>query len=179
MADGWIWDGGRVSIDFLNTLRDRRLGGRETLPHPADLARWLHKADLADGRADTADLDDARALRDGIDAAVFAVRDGSQPPAEALRQINQAAIPLAPRLIVRNGRPHKEEDRSIRAGLARIAVDAIELLAGEEIARLRVCGADDCGVRFIDRSPGRNRQWCSMRRCGNRTKARRHYARRA
>jgi predicted RNA-binding Zn ribbon-like protein len=58
-----------------------------------------------------------------------------------------------------------------------VALDAIDLLTGDE--SLRVCAAGDCGIRFADRSPARNRQWCSMRRCGNRTKARRHYARTA
>jgi predicted RNA-binding Zn ribbon-like protein len=61
------------------------------------------------------------------------------------------------------------------AALGRIALDAIELLTGGEL--LRVCAAHDCGIRFVDHSPARNRQWCSMRRCGNRTKARRHYGR--
>ena len=41
-------------------------------------------------------------------------------------------------------------------------------------ARLRVSTARDRGIRFAGRSPARNRQWCSMRRCGDRAKARRH-----
>jgi predicted RNA-binding Zn ribbon-like protein len=64
---------------------------------------------------------------------------------------------------------------SVAAAMGRIALDAIDLVTGKDL--LRVCAADDCGIRFVDRSPARNRQWCSMRRCGNRTKARRHYAR--
>jgi hypothetical protein len=66
-------------------------------------------------------------------------------------------------------------ESSIAVALARVAVDAIELLTSDEL--LRVCAADDCGIRFVDRSPAGNRRWCSMRRCGNRTKARRHYGR--
>ncbi|WP_443053569.1 CGNR zinc finger domain-containing protein [Streptomyces sp. NBC_00285] len=42
---------------------------------------------------------------------------------------------------------------------------------------VRVCGADRCALRFLDRSPARNRRWCSMSRCGNRTKVRLHQAR--
>ncbi|MFF7311540.1 CGNR zinc finger domain-containing protein [Streptomyces sp. NPDC008137] len=42
--------------------------------------------------------------------------------------------------------------------------------------RVRVCGADECALRFADRSPARNRRWCSMPRCGNRTKTRLHQA---
>ena len=40
--DLWIWDGGRVSLDFVNTLRHRwRTHPEETLGGPVDLARWL------------------------------------------------------------------------------------------------------------------------------------------
>lgn len=181
LAGDWIWDGGRPSVDFLNTLRDRKIKPRETLPSPADLAEWLDHAGLAeDAQANEEDLRVALELRDAIDAAAFAARAKQPPPHTALDLINElaVAVPLVPQLVVRDRAPYAVDDRSIRAGLTRLAVDAIGLLTGDEIVRLRVCAADDCGVRFIDRSPARNRQWCSMRRCGNRTKARRHYARR-
>ncbi|MEU0213180.1 CGNR zinc finger domain-containing protein, partial [Streptomyces canus] len=57
------------------------------------------------------------------------------------------------------------------------AQDAVDLLLSSEIRRVRVCGADECALRFVDRSPARNRRWCSMSRCGNRTKVRLHQAR--
>jgi predicted RNA-binding Zn ribbon-like protein len=37
------------------------------------------------------------------------------------------------------------------------------------------CEGDVCGWLFLDRSPAGRRRWCSMRDCGNRAKARRHY----
>jgi predicted RNA-binding Zn ribbon-like protein len=98
---------------------------------------------------------------------------------EAVDVINAAvdAVPPVPRLALDgDGRPAAApREQSTAAALARLAVDAIGLLTGDDL--LRVCAAHDCGVRFVDRSPARNRQWCSMRRCGNRTKARRHYDR--
>ncbi|MFF7278100.1 CGNR zinc finger domain-containing protein [Streptomyces griseorubiginosus] len=63
------------------------------------------------------------------------------------------------------------------AALALLAQDAVDLLLSAEIRRVRVCGADHCALRFADRSPARNRRWCSMSRCGNRTKVRLHQAR--
>jgi predicted RNA-binding Zn ribbon-like protein len=178
----WLWDGGRLSVDFLNTLRDRRLGGRETLRNPADLAAWIRTWAPSESRVEATedDLVTAVHLRDAIDAAAFAVREGVRPRAEDVAMINTtaSAVSLAPVLAVDDrGLPHIQVDNTVTAALARIAVDAIDFLAGAEVARLRVCAADDCGIRFVDRSPARNRQWCSMRRCGNRTKARRHYAR--
>ncbi|MFI7632863.1 CGNR zinc finger domain-containing protein [Nonomuraea sp. NPDC049400] len=42
---------------------------------------------------------------------------------------------------------------------------------------MRACGSGRCALRFVDRSQAGNRRWCSMSRCGNRTKARRHHLR--
>lgn len=43
--------------------------------------------------------------------------------------------------------------------------------------RLRPCGNPSCRRFLIDRSKANNARWCSMARCGNRMKARRHYER--
>jgi predicted RNA-binding Zn ribbon-like protein len=43
--------------------------------------------------------------------------------------------------------------------------------------RLRHCAGDGCILHFLDSSRSGRRQWCSMDVCGNRAKARRHYAR--
>jgi predicted RNA-binding Zn ribbon-like protein len=231
----WVWDGGRPSVDLLNTVRDRTLGGRETLHTAADLAGWLAEAglavprtgagrpadqDAAEGQttetdtddvpaeemradeahadpADTADLDAFRRLRAAIDVLAVpagpsrvtgpcsdATGAGSGTPSHHRRALDAVAIinasagaPVAPRLgLDEDGRPVSMPPvRPASAALARVAMDAIDLLTGDEL--VRVCAAYDCGIRFVDRSPARNRQWCSMRRCGNRTKARRHYAR--
>lgn len=172
----WIWDGGRPSVDLLNTVRDRARHARETLRTPDDLATWLREAGLFDGPADAGDLDAARRLRTAIDTLTFPASDAD--PAAAIETVNTAAdeAPSGPRLALSGGRPVAVvPEPSVAAALGRVALDAIDLLTGHD--RLRVCAADDCGIRFVDRSPARNRQWCSMRRCGNRTKARRHYAR--
>src|SRR5215211_6924695 len=44
-------------------------------------------------------------------------------------------------------------------------------------ARLKACPHAHCGWAFYDRSRNRSSQWCSMRICGNRTKAARHRVR--
>lgn len=55
------------------------------------------------------------------------------------------------------------------------ALSALRLAADPPLERLRICG--HCGWLFIDRSKNRSRMWCDMAVCGNREKARRHYAR--
>ena len=43
--------------------------------------------------------------------------------------------------------------------------------------RLRPCENDECTKFLIDHSKPNTARWCSMAECGNRMKARRHYAR--
>jgi len=53
---------------------------------------------------------------------------------------------------------------------------AAELLTSSEIERIRRCAGSGCAWLFIDRSKNQTRRWCDMSVCGNRIKARRHYA---
>ncbi|MGR6919043.1 CGNR zinc finger domain-containing protein [[Actinomadura] parvosata] len=184
--DEWIRDGGRVCLDFVNTLRDRWAVPRETLQEPDDLLRWLRGAGLVTHDADpaAAALAPARSLREAIDRAVLSVAGGGLPGAADVRTINEA-VRAAPRpllqLLVRDGRleaasaPGLADD--VAAGLGLVARDAAELLLSPEVRRVRVCGSDRCGLRFVDRSQAGRRRWCSMSRCGNRTKVRRHQRR--
>jgi predicted RNA-binding Zn ribbon-like protein len=51
---------------------------------------------------------------------------------------------------------------------------ALKLALSEGSARVKVCG--NCGWLFVDRTRNQNKRWCITALCGNRTKARRHYA---
>jgi predicted RNA-binding Zn ribbon-like protein len=62
----------------------------------------------------------------------------------------------------------------VTAGLAGVAEDAIQLLAGDDAASLRACHAPGCVLYFVKTHP--RRQWCSVA-CGNRARAARHYQR--
>ncbi|UCC64919.1 MAG: ABATE domain-containing protein [Anaerolineae bacterium] len=70
----------------------------------------------------------------------------------------------------------KSQD-TLDAMLWPIARSAADLLLSDDLDRVREC-ADDrgCGYLFIDMSRNRSRRWCSMASCGNRAKAKRHYA---
>ena len=59
-----------------------------------------------------------------------------------------------------------------------VAQSAAELLVQGSLERIRECpGQGTCGWLFLDLSKNASRRWCDMRVCGNRAKARRHYAR--
>ena len=59
--------------------------------------------------------------------------------------------------------------------LVTAVLDALEL-ARDWPGRVRECAAPACPVIYLDTSRNRSRRWCSMEDCGNRAKARRHYA---
>lgn len=61
--------------------------------------------------------------------------------------------------------------------LAPIALSAAALLTSENASRVRECANHACGWLFLDHSKNRTRKWCDMADCGNKMKARRHYAR--
>ncbi len=179
----WNWDSGRISLDLVNTLRDRKTGNRELLVEPADLGEWLVQAGLCDVEPEVSarQVARARALRDAIDRLVVGLAGGRIEAAD-IDLLNELARvrPSASELV--RGRDGSLEVRAARekdpvgVALGKIAVDAIELLTAPR-GIFRICAADDCGLRFEDRSPSRNRQWCSMKVCGNREKVRLHYQR--
>jgi len=53
---------------------------------------------------------------------------------------------------------------------------AATLLVSPDANRLRVCGGDDCGWMFVDRSRNGLRRWCEMGVCGTKEKNRRRSA---
>ncbi|MCE7011017.1 ABATE domain-containing protein [Kibdelosporangium philippinense] len=173
----WIFDGGRRCLDFVNTLRDRYTSGREQLTDPALLAEWLVAAGHAERRhrVTAEELALARELREAIDRLAR-----GETKAADVRLVNQMAAELpVPQLQIHADGPQRVlrfSQGPVRAILAELATDAIDLVASNGL--VRICASDTCGVRFVDASPKHNRQWCSMARCGNRAKARAHYARR-
>jgi predicted RNA-binding Zn ribbon-like protein len=185
MRQDWIWHGGRPCLDLVNTLRERwSAAPRELLASPADLAEWLQAAELVD-RASEVDAElpaRARELREAIDRVL---RD-ERPRADDVALVDgwaRRAVPPPARLrLDEAGRLHADlppaADGAERA-LALVAADAVALVAAGALSQVRVCAHERCGLRFVDRSPAGNRQWCSMRRCGNRAKASRHHARRS
>ncbi|HYY94812.1 MAG TPA: ABATE domain-containing protein [Pyrinomonadaceae bacterium] len=59
-----------------------------------------------------------------------------------------------------------------------VARSVSEVLASNELNRVRQCGGENCGWLFLDTSRNRSRQWCDMRDCGNLAKVRRFRQRR-
>jgi predicted RNA-binding Zn ribbon-like protein len=179
----WVWYGGRPSLDFVNTRRDREGTGIENLSEPRDLADWLTASDMlpAPVRIDDDLLTEAIVLREAIDASLKAAIDGNAAPAAALRVLTRWLVPATeqpPRLRNTGGLTVFEagpvKQRDARRALGYLALDAAQLIGTDLRARLRICPGPECGGRFLDDSPAARRRWCSMQICGNRHKAATH-----
>jgi len=185
MRQDWIWHGGRASLDLINTVRDRwSASSRELLVAPADLAEWFQLAELVDRAPDVGEelLVQARELREALDRVLRIERPGISD-VELVDGWARRAVAQPVRLgLDRAGRVRVDVPPvtgGAERALARVAADAVALIAAGAAVQVRVCAYERCGLRFLDRSPARNRQWCSMRRCGNRAKVSRHHARRS
>jgi predicted RNA-binding Zn ribbon-like protein len=182
----WYWLGGRPALDFVNSRRERWRRNVECLVSDDDVIDWLAAAGLlvVGGPMPRGLLDEARELREAIDAGVRAVVAGTPVPREEIRLID-AWLVLAgtrPALTVgADGLPRLGErpaTDSPRRALALIALDAAQMLGDAcERQRVRICASETCSARFYDRSRAARRRWCSMATCGNAAKAHRHRAR--
>lgn len=161
--------GGRPCLDFVATLGKRHATPKERLPDPAALARWLTEAELAVGEepahVTTRDLADARVLREAVNRLVRTAMAGREPEAADVELVNDAAAKpdLAPQL----GEARWTARHPARAALATVARDAVLLVGGPLIERVKECGNPGCSLLFLDDSQARRRRWCSMERCGN------------
>jgi predicted RNA-binding Zn ribbon-like protein len=156
-----------LALDLVNTvwLGDGRR--RDLLAEPGGVRTWLAAAGHAGARTDAAALTEAReAIRAAVD------RPGDTAALNAVLARGRLAERLGP------AGPERtleiDEERWRVPWLA--AQNLLELLrAGPD--RVRRCANRECVLHFYDGSRGGRRQWCSMAACGNRAKARRHYAR--
>jgi predicted RNA-binding Zn ribbon-like protein len=186
--------GGDPCLDFANTVssyaavprKDKLLGYRHLLVFArragvideAAEGRLAAEADRRPAEA-AAVLADARALRD----ATFALFDpGRAPSADALAVLDRAlGRARAHEHLVTDGEGYAlrldVDDAALDRPLWALAASAAALLVSPQRARVRICGSarDRCTWLFLDESKNQSRRWCSMRDCGNRAKARRHY----
>ena len=57
--------------------------------------------------------------------------------------------------------------------IARIAASFGEMLANQQVERIKVCANFDCRWVFHDPTKARSKRWCDDRTCGNRARVRR------
>jgi predicted RNA-binding Zn ribbon-like protein len=120
------------------------------------------------------DVAETHVLREAIHDLISAVREGGGAGScgrGVREEINRAAageVPV-PRLEA-SGNIQWRADDPVRATLALVARDALDLVTSPAVTRLRNCAGPDCGAIFLDNSRPGTRRWCSMDTCGNRAK---------
>ena len=171
-----VWEfpfrSGRLCLDFVATLGSRGQLNLERLAEPGDLERWLAQAGLGvRGSVSPADLAAAVRLREAIYGLVLLDPGGRRPGAAHV--VNQMAgpAPLVPELDESGRGAAWASGGTVAQALSSVARDAIDLLSGPLIGRVRSCAGPDCTILFIDTSRPGTRRWCSMEACGNQAKS--------
>jgi predicted RNA-binding Zn ribbon-like protein len=167
---------GRLCLDFIRTLRRPGTAAEtEELGDASALTAWAEQCGpLRVTASPSAGVEEARNLREAIRRLLSA--DVPCPP-DSRELINRAAAhPTPTPSLDEAGRLHWHADDPVRATLALVARDALDLATSPAAARLRRCAGPQCGAIFLDGSRPGTRRWCSMGTCGNRAKKRRRAA---
>jgi predicted RNA-binding Zn ribbon-like protein len=145
------------------------------------LRQWLSERDLlpADTEVSDQDAERARELRESIRSLLWA-NSGEPLDKSALAKLNETAAgaQLRVRFADDGGSELVPEAGGVPGALGLILGLTYTAMADDTWSRLKVCREHTCQWAFYDHSKNRSRTWCSMRVCGNRTKARAYRSRR-
>jgi predicted RNA-binding Zn ribbon-like protein len=185
-------------LDFANTVGGRFRSRTEHLGRYEDLVEWARQARIVDDRSARmlerlarthktqaeSVLRQGRLVRESIFAIFLAIARGRRPRASDIEDLN---------VFLREAQSHRRVSpsgggfawtwdsgtKNLDRPLWPVASDAADLLTSTTIGPVRECAAPGCGWLFVDSTKNHSRRWCDMASCGNREKARRHYARSA
>jgi predicted RNA-binding Zn ribbon-like protein len=189
--------GTKLCLNFANTVGNHNSDEpNERMSTYIDLVVWsLHVGILTDEAAkklvreaarrpeDARQvLDRALALREAIYRIFSAESDHVAPGAADVAILNDAlSSAMARARLLRTDKGFAwnwaREEGGLDQMLWPITRSAADLLTSDELELVRECANETCGWLFVDASKNHSRRWCSMSDCGNRAKARRHYAR--
>ncbi|MEE8500962.1 MAG: ABATE domain-containing protein [Kiloniellales bacterium] len=195
---------GRLCLDYINTLAWRGADQpSERLTSYRDLVTWCLRAGIlapsdakalqgravADPKATDAVLARARRLREALHRLVTGSQEAKRPDDLAAVNAELARAPTRQRLGWQVGGfawSRETGEANLDRVLWPIVWSGVDLLVdlaaragpGRANGRVKACADATCGALFYDASRNRSRRWCVMEDCGNRAKARRHYARR-
>lgn len=164
--------------DLANSFDLRR--GRDELDSRADAARWLTNHGLATSPVlDETELRQLHELRVAVRGLLLA-NNGRPARPEDLDVMNGAIrrSGLRPRVTPARSAEVENPARGFLQGMGAILVLVLEAIEDGSWERLKACPEDACNYAFYDHSRNRSRTWCSMARCGSRSKMRAYRERR-
>jgi predicted RNA-binding Zn ribbon-like protein len=180
LAVGTPFDSGALCLDLVYTGGPGDLSRWERLHTAADLSAWLRDGPLRlpVGAADDDDLVAALRLREHLRVLLTAAATGAALPPDPVTAVNAAAAQPPPVPVLRGDRTVGwATPVTVPSVLSLLARDALDVLGRPSSGRLKECAAHDCPLMFLDDSGAGARRWCSMQRCGNRSKVRAQRAR--
>jgi predicted RNA-binding Zn ribbon-like protein len=188
--------GGRVAIDFVNTVSGKRLAGPiERLNEYGDVLSWAEQIGLVTAarakalrralrehpqKAEAAFVR-AKNLREALFRIFSALSTRESAKPDDLELFNRELADAFSHLRVVESPEGFAwsfcDDEALLSVLWPVTRSAADVLMKDDPARVRMCESPDgCGWLFYDETRNGTRRWCSMKDCGNRAKARRHYA---
>ena len=202
----FVFDGGTLALDLLNTWRFNADQPLDLLQSPEDLVIWLAAAGLPDGAycAELSSsppnrrilLDEALWLRRDILLIVQSLVAGELPPPYTVDALNRILTESGTsfRLDSLTIPPERDQEESMEGQLVLnvhehissvlgvlqpIALSTARIVTEANPTRIRQCASSNCMYWFLDTSKSGRRRWCSMSRCGNRAKVAKHYRQRS
>jgi predicted RNA-binding Zn ribbon-like protein len=196
LADDFQLVTGHLALDFANTLDYRYDPDRliDLLPSYERFLAFCRQSrvitaaqmrKLLDGLSESDSqpvLKEVIELREALYFLILSAVHGRSPDEPHLRALNGFLcearavdeVVWHKRRFVRSFRDVTERPD----GPLRQVVDAaVVLITSSDIYNLRECSEKTCRWLFLDRSRNHSRRWCDMQLCGNRSKAKRFYAR--
>jgi len=199
MSDKYYdFDSGNLALDFANTSDwhgsdqpQENLTGYDDLVTWGEQGKLLTMAQAESFRQAAARQPEeasrvfqrALSLREAIYRIFSSLYAGRSLSADELATLNaelKKAMPNLELVLQTSGLEWRwlEGTNDLDRMLWPVARATAQLLTSDQLDRVRECEDDrGCGYLFIDQSKNHSRRWCSMESCGNRAKARRHYAR--
>ena len=183
------FSGGALALDLTNTvvLRADALRSFDRFDDPDEIPRFAaaasdFRAQELGGRRLSVELAGElhgrmTGLREAVDRHFRSVAQAGEIDLGAYgAMLGACASGLEGRMdrVGGHGRPFGDPNTPLELEAA-VALSALALTA-LPAGRIRICR--NCRWLFVDRSRNASRLWCDMTVCGNRNKARRHYARR-
>lgn len=159
-----------VALAAVAALVNTGRGGAELLPSPAELDGFVAGQGWTGSRThDQAELESVRRLRGRLEPLWTMTKDDAVELVNTLLQESSAL----PQLVRHDSWDYHLHATPPDAPLAsRMAVEAAmafcDLIRADQLHRLRVCAAEDCGNVQIDLSKNQSRRFCSTS-CANRT----------
>jgi len=179
-------DGGRLSIDFANTIHDRFAADVEDyIATPERYVEWARRsgAIATDEMIDMSRLEgegerlmaDVRSLRDATYLLLSAWIDGVALPQGPLLVENHWLLRAwqSQSLSEHGLLTLRADQEDLRIPLKRIALDVVDTLADARAGKFklkRCANQRSCGWIFADTSKNGRRRWCAMQTCGTASK---------